>query len=686
MTFAQEILEQCANDFHMLFDNCADGVFLLDDVFLDTNEKTCQILGCTREEFVGFTPMNISPAFQPDGRNTAEVARECVANAWAGIPQLISWQNKNKKGELVDVEITLSQVKWNGRGVLLGIVRDVTERNRMELALRISKIKLAINNHIANIFLTIADDKIYAEVLDVVLEVLCSEFGFFGYIDDNGDLVCPSMTRKVWDKCQIPDKSIVLRRETWGGLWGRSLIEKRAFFSNEYLHTPSGHVPLNNALLAPIVHDNQLVGQIAVANKAEGYDDQDLATLKEIANYIAPVLHAREQRKRMEAKLRLQTKHLNERVKELDCLYSVSRLLENYDMPFHQIAHNLVRIVASAFSYPDCASVRITLDEKTFDTEGYHTTRWKHAVPIKVHGDSIGSIEVCYSEIKPDADAGPFLNEEVELLHAVAERVGKVIARQRAEAELVRARLAAESANRIKSNFLANMSHELRTPLTVILGYADLILNNAKDLKCIDMAKYISTNGNHLLTLINDVLDLSKIEAGRLTLETIPCSIKNEIVQIVDMLKSQVDAKGLTMTLIFMGTIPECIECDPTRLRQILMNLIGNAVKFTEHGGVEIDVRYPAENGDLGHIQLDVSDTGIGICPEHLENLFQSFMQGDAATTRKYGGTGLGLAISKRLIELLGGEIHVTSEPGSGTRFTFTLATNLQECHDLMTA
>lgn len=243
--------------------------------------------------------------------------------------------------------------------------------------------------------------------------------------------------------------------------------------------------------------------------------------------------------------------------------------------------------------------------------------------------------------------------------------------------ELERARVEADAANTAKSEFLANMSHEIRTPMAAILGYADLLIEdgdiNRAPEKRIGALRTIQRNGNHLLRIINDILDLSKIETGRMPVEQVPCAPIQVVSDVLSLMRVRSDSKHLAMKVEFIGPIPETIVSDPTRLRQILINLIGNAIKFTESGGVNLAVRYVSEPTPF--LQFDVSDTGIGISDEHARGLFQAFSQGDASMTRRFGGTGLGLAVSKRLAQLLGGDIElIDSRPAVGTTFRVRIA------------
>ena len=240
------------------------------------------------------------------------------------------------------------------------------------------------------------------------------------------------------------------------------------------------------------------------------------------------------------------------------------------------------------------------------------------------------------------------------------------------------AREQADLANRAKSEFLANMSHEIRTPMTAILGFADLLLtenhwNRSPDERHAALDA-IRRNGEHLLKIINDILDLSKIEAGRMILETVPTSVRSLVADVISTLQFRANEKGLLLTADCARDIPEIVGTDPTRLRQILMNLVGNAIKFTEAGSVRISIRHKTADRARPRLQFEVTDSGVGIAREHLPHLFLPFTQADASTTRRYGGTGLGLTISKRMTEMLDGELTVNSQPGRGSSFVATIA------------
>jgi signal transduction histidine kinase/ActR/RegA family two-component response regulator len=231
----------------------------------------------------------------------------------------------------------------------------------------------------------------------------------------------------------------------------------------------------------------------------------------------------------------------------------------------------------------------------------------------------------------------------------------------------------ANESNEAKSQFLANMSHKIRTPMTAILGFADVLSRNVKIPENVEAVQIIKRNGEHLLGLINDILDLSKIEAGKLQVVKLECSPWQIVSEVASLMRVQANAKGLKLDVKCTGSIPASIQSDPIRLRQILVNLVGNAIKFTQTGTVQIVIRVDYDQRNDPVLQFEVIDTGIGMSEEQLPRIFQPFTQADDSMQRRFGGTGLGLAICKRLTDLLGGTISVSSNLGKGTTFAMSL-------------
>ncbi|MBP8310324.1 MAG: response regulator, partial [Burkholderiaceae bacterium] len=243
---------------------------------------------------------------------------------------------------------------------------------------------------------------------------------------------------------------------------------------------------------------------------------------------------------------------------------------------------------------------------------------------------------------------------------------------ERANLDLELARDRAEAANRAKSSFLATMSHELRTPMNAIMGMAYLIRRDANDPKEISRLDKLASAATHLLTVITDILDLSKIEAGLLDLESIDFSLRTLVWQTCGLLTEQVQAKGLNLS-IEVGDTPDALRGDPGRVSQALLNLVSNAVKFTERGSVVVRADLLDRESPEPRLRLSVRDTGIGISTDKLAAVFAPFTQADPSTTRRFGGTGLGLAITRRLAQMMGGEVTVRSEPGAGSEFSLTI-------------
>ena len=247
---------------------------------------------------------------------------------------------------------------------------------------------------------------------------------------------------------------------------------------------------------------------------------------------------------------------------------------------------------------------------------------------------------------------------------------------RRGEKDLQEAKLAAETANQTKSTFLASMSHEIRTPMTAIIGFADLLLR--PNLSDHDRLRYVDTvrrQGQHLLSLVNDILDLSKIEAGKMEVEKIACPPIQVINDVINLLRPRATEKQVSLDAQYVGPCPELIKSDPTRLRQILTNLVANAIKFTDRGSIRLFVQLAPSADGVSRLQFRITDTGAGMSPDQVKALFQPFKQADKSTTRKYGGTGLGLVIAKQFAQMLGGDVSVASQLGAGSTFVVEIAT-----------
>ena len=310
--------------------------------------------------------------------------------------------------------------------------------------------------------------------------------------------------------------------------------------------------------------------------------------------------------------------------------------------------------------------------------EAFYKSMWETLRSGQVWHGEIINLRKDGSTFVEEQTITPVLSETGKITNFIAIKKD-ITARKLIEVEIEQARDAALESVRLKSEFLANMSHEIRTPMNGIIGMTELVLDSELDDYQRRNIQVIASSAESLLTIIDDILDFSKIEAGMLTFETINFDLRIKVENVLELMAERVKAKGLDMALIFDSNIPTKLCGDPSRLHQILTNLVGNAVKFTDRGKVTIKVSKQDEKDDRLMIRFDVKDTGIGISEIEQKKLFSPFVQADGSMTRRYGGTGLGLVIAKQLVEMMGGTIGYTSDPDHGSIFSFTASLTKQD-------
>jgi len=383
---------------------------------------------------------------------------------------------------------------------------------------------------------------------------------------------------------------------------------------------------------------------------------------------------------------------LRERMKELSCLYAVFQLTEDHETDMDAVLRAVVERIPAGMQHPELAAACIDYEDRRIASADFRETRWRIDLEFDGTPGHPDRLTVIYRELPPGLATpldDPFFPEERDMLAVIGERLASAIDARRARAELKRhrhhleelvaertrqleeARDAAEAASRAKSAFLANMSHEIRTPMNAIIGLNHLVKRDNADPRQRARLDKSNAAAQHLLTIINDILDLSKIEAGRLTLEETDFELPKVVEDVSALMREKAAERGLRWSVVLDETLPAVLHGDPLRVSQILLNYASNAIKFTERGEVELSVRLLERSDAMARLRFAVRDTGVGVAPEALPRLFRAFEQADSSTTRRFGGTGLGLAICQRLARLMGGAVGAESAPGAGSTFWF---------------
>jgi len=377
-----------------------------------------------------------------------------------------------------------------------------------------------------------------------------------------------------------------------------------------------------------------------------------------------------------EIKLRRLTHDLIERVKELGCLYGISRLVENEENSLDDVFRGVVELIPPAWQYPEATCARILLKRKLFQTANFAETAWKQAETILVNGRPAGKVEVYYLEEKPHACEGPFLKEERDLIHDIAERLGHIVESRVAENRLhmmyirekkLHQKLQSEMQSRI--DFTRLLIHELKTPLTSLMATSQLLLEETADTKLEKPARYLWEGANGLNLRIEELHDVIRGEIGRLKLNPGPVDIEQLLLSLVEENKALAEQYGVTIGLEIEDHLPD-VRADAERVRQVMLNLINNACKYASEGQ-RIDIK--AARGQDSMLTIEVRDYGQGIPKNRQQHLFKPGYQQPPSQNDSPVGLGIGLALCKTLVELQGGKIWLESKVGKGSRLFFTL-------------
>ena len=591
--------------------------------FIEVNDASCNLLGYSREELLALTVPEVQE--QMSFEQGLAFQREISSKGGAQFETRL----RRKNGRLIDVRISVRPLRRNNRDYLVAIWRDITA----DKAIRNQLLKLSAAVEQSPNAVVITD-------LDARIEYVNDAFvRNSGYSRD-----------EVMEKNPRLLKSGKTPAATYQAMW-QDLLAGRVWQGEFINRKNDGTEQIEHAIIVPLRQDDGRISHyVAVKEDITTRKSQEEQLIQlslaveqspesiVITNIDAQIEYVNQAFQRNTGYTREEAQGLNPRV-----LKSGRTPQATYDDMWATLSQG--------------KPWRGELINKRKDGSEY--VELANIAPIRQPDGSIRH----YLAIKEDITDKKRLQEDLErhrdhLEQTVAERTE----------ELRLAKEAAEAASRAKSDFLANMSHEIRTPMNAIIGLTHLLRRDISDGRHVDQLGKISTAAHHLLNIINDILDLSKIEAGKLVLEHTDFEPDRILENVCAMIRDKASSKGLELVIDLRG-LPPLLHGDGLRLGQILLNFAANAAKFTESGSIALRAAVVSADDNALRVRFEVADTGIGLSPEQQSRLFQAFEQADSSTTRKYGGTGLGLAINRRLVELMGGSIGVSSEPGHGSIF-----------------
>ncbi len=633
---AELAMRHSEHRYRSLFEGSPDGILVMENErFVECNENALRLFGCSRDALIGSTPVQFSPRRQPDGSASSDSAAMRIAAALNGTRHTFEWRHAKLDGTEFDAEISLTAIEFDGRRLLQAVVRDVTERKRMEEALRYSEDKFS------HAFSVSPNALVISRKSDgTILEVNPSWEEITGYTR------AESVGRRTADLhvfADPTDRAKLLQRleDAQGSVTTEVMTRRKSGELRDVLLTAEEFVVNGEPCLLTNVQD-------ITERKAAEQEVRRLSLVVEqspesivITDLDSNIEYVNEAFVRCTGYTRDEAIGRNPRV-----LQSGRTPEETYE--------GLWRALSAGETW------RGEFYNRRKDGTEYVESAI--VLPIRQPDGTVTH----YLAIKQDITDRKKLEMELALHRDHLERL--VVDRT---AELAVAKEAAEAANLAKSTFLAHMSHEIRTPMNAIVGFTHLLRRRMSSPKELDWLDKLDGAAHHLLAIVNDILDLSKIEAGRLALEDTDFDTAAFVRELVSLMNGRFRAKKIRLRVDTEG-LPASLRGDVTRLRQALLNYLTNALKFTEHGEVSLQARVIESVGPKHLIRFAVTDTGIGISPEQAAGLFEPFVQADSSTTRKYGGTGLGLAITRRLAQLMGGEVGLESQPGMGSTFWFT--------------
>jgi two-component system, sensor histidine kinase and response regulator len=667
-----EALHASQDQARVLSQYSLDAVISFDEAGQITsfNVAAGRLFGYKTAEALGRNVKDLVPAAQPEdpqeptpwGLKTGEarllgLGREVIA--------------RRKDGSVFPVLLAISKIRVAPKRIYLAIIHDLTNRRRLEQRLAV---QYTLTRVLAD---SPAPERLFTPVLQAICESMDWEVGEVWTVDKQAQVLHWTDTwfqpLPALQSFASASRRFIMPRNGPGLLpriWETAQpqwITDAAQVPNLPRGTLATEAGLHGAFGFPILVDGEVHAVLLFISSRIRQPDQDLL---QMAGALSSQLGQFLQRKRVEEALRQSEERFRIMFEHHDCIMLLVNQEDGQIVDGNQAAANFY-----GYSREGLRRMKITQINQSMPDQVHASTRHAAAqhqnffiFPHRLASGAIRRVEV---------HSSPLLYQNRRLLFSI---IHDVTERQQAEQDLVQAKEHAEAANRAKSEFLANVSHELRTPMNGILGMTDLTLDTPLTPVQRDYLEAVQSSATYLLALLNDLLDFSKIEAGKLELADQPFRLRDLLDDTVRTLSLRAHEKGLELNCQVQACVPDALRGDAHRLRQILVNLVSNAVKFTPQGEVYVEMGLEEPEAPLPDQSVEimlhglVRDTGIGIAPEKQRVIFEAFTQADSSMTREYGGTGLGLSIANRLVQLMGGTIWVDSQPGKGSTFHFTVA------------
>ncbi len=689
--------------YQSILEQAADAIFIHDESgrIIDANRKACQSLGYLREELLSMSIADID----------LEAIRTAKHISWdkilAGEQVLYEGRQRHKDGRAIPVEATLGPVHLPTGPIVVAIVRDITARKQAE------KLVEALYTISQAIYSTENLNELFKHVHRALSGIIPTDNLFIALLSDDGKVLTFPYNIDEKDTGDAP----VIDANNLQSLTVEVLKTKKPLLLNEADLLDRYATGRNKVwgtapkcwLGVPLMNRGAVIGVMAVQdyNKSDAYSPKDVTLLESAAGQIAIGI----ERKRAEEALVQERVQLEKHAAQATLLYKISQRVSSelkLDVLLSEIVtgiletfnyygvmlllldekENCLKLKSIAGGYKDVfpsdlsAAMGVGMIGKAAQTRqtqmsgdvsknpdyvsGYNEiTRSELSIPIIKGSKVIGVLDMESTELNA------FEESSITAMETLSTQIASAIENAQLFELAQKARSAAEAANLAKGMFLSRMSHEIRTPMNSVIGFSDMLLDTEMSEEQVEFVRSITKSGEALLALINEILDFSKIEAGQLSFQNIDFDLEVTAFDVCRLTQPRLGNKPVEVFCRVGDNLPAFIKSDPTRLRQVLLNLVSNAIKFTDEGEIELFVGVEEEEERRLKLHITVRDTGIGIPQDKLETVFELFQQVDGSITRKYGGTGLGLAICKQIARLMKGEIWAESELGKGSTFHF---------------